>query len=165
MKKKSWNTELIFWPTNRLQPVACACKSLQSCPTVCDPMDYRPPSSSMHGILQARILECVAMRSSRGSSHTGNWPPPLTSPALQGDSLLLSRRGSPETLVQYKCVWWHPDISVSSLFSSEKVLLRLLEEASGSQLPWPSLTSFDWKSPQPLWAINTCTCLLLSDVH
>ena len=32
-------------------------KSLQSCPTLCDPMDHSLPSSSVHGILQARILE------------------------------------------------------------------------------------------------------------
>ena len=32
-------------------------KSLQSCPTLCDPMDYSPPSSSVHGISQARMLE------------------------------------------------------------------------------------------------------------
>ena len=30
---------------------------LQSCPALCDPMDYSPPGSSVHGILQARILE------------------------------------------------------------------------------------------------------------
>ena len=40
----------------------------QSCPTLCDPMDCSPPGSSVHGILQARILEWVAMPSSRGSS-------------------------------------------------------------------------------------------------
>ena len=33
-------------------------KSLQSCPTLCDPLDCSPPGSSAHGILQARILEC-----------------------------------------------------------------------------------------------------------
>jgi len=43
-------------------------KSLQSCPTLCNPMDCRPPGSSVRGILQARILECVAVPSSRGSS-------------------------------------------------------------------------------------------------
>jgi len=43
-------------------------KLLQSCPTLCDPMDYRLPDSSAHGILQARILEQVAMPSCRGSS-------------------------------------------------------------------------------------------------
>ena len=40
----------------------------QSCPTLCDPMDCSPPGSSVHGILQARILEWVAISFSRGSS-------------------------------------------------------------------------------------------------
>ena len=40
----------------------------QSFPTLCDPMDCSPPGSSVHGILPARILEWVAMPSSRGSS-------------------------------------------------------------------------------------------------
>ena len=43
-------------------------QSLQSCLTLGDPMDCSPPGSSVHGILQARILEWVAMPSSRGSS-------------------------------------------------------------------------------------------------
>ena len=43
-------------------------KVTQSCLTLCDPMDCSPPGSSVHGILQARILEWVAMPSSRGSS-------------------------------------------------------------------------------------------------
>ena len=40
----------------------------QSCPTLCDPVDCSPPGSSVHGILQARILEWVAISFSRGSS-------------------------------------------------------------------------------------------------
>ena len=48
-------------------------KLLQSCPTLCDPMDYSPPSYSVHGILQARILQWVAIPSSRGSSQPGDW--------------------------------------------------------------------------------------------
>ena len=36
-------------------------KSLQSCPTLCDPMDCSPPGFSIHGILQARTLEWVAI--------------------------------------------------------------------------------------------------------
>ena len=40
----------------------------QWCPTLCDPIDYRPPGSSVHGILQARMLGWVAMPSSRGAS-------------------------------------------------------------------------------------------------
>ena len=42
-----------------------AAKSLQSCPTLCDPIDNRPPGSSVPGILQARILEWVAISFSR----------------------------------------------------------------------------------------------------
>ena len=45
-----------------------AAKLLQSCPTVYDPMDHSPPGTSVRGILQARILEQIAMPSSRGSS-------------------------------------------------------------------------------------------------
>ena len=40
---------------------AAAAKSLQSCPTLCDPRDGSPPGSSVPGILQARILEWVAI--------------------------------------------------------------------------------------------------------
>ena len=38
----------------------------QSCPTLCDPMDCSPPGSSVHGILQARILEWVAISFTKG---------------------------------------------------------------------------------------------------
>ena len=44
------------------------CLVTQLCPTLCDPMDYRPPGSSVPGILHARILEWVAISFSRGSS-------------------------------------------------------------------------------------------------
>ena len=40
---------------------AAAAKSLQSCPTVCDPIDDSPPGSPVPGILQARTLEWVAI--------------------------------------------------------------------------------------------------------
>ena len=41
--------------------VAAAAKSLQSCPTLCDPIDGSPPGSAVPGILQARTLEWVAI--------------------------------------------------------------------------------------------------------
>ena len=43
-------------------------KLLQLCLTLCDPMDCSLPGSSVHGALQARLLEWVALPSSRGSS-------------------------------------------------------------------------------------------------
>ena len=43
-------------------------KSLQLCPTLCNATDCSPPGSSVDGILQARVLEWVAISFSRGSS-------------------------------------------------------------------------------------------------
>ena len=56
---------------------ACVCVCVcvlvaQLCPTLCDPMDCNPPGSSVHGILQARILEWVAYSFSRGPSGLRN---------------------------------------------------------------------------------------------
>ena len=50
-----------------------ACSVTQPCPTLCDPMDYSPPGSSVHGILQARILEWVAISFSKRSSWPRDW--------------------------------------------------------------------------------------------
>ena len=47
------------------------CLCAQSCLILCDPVDCSPPGSSVHGISQARILEWVAISSSRGSSQHG----------------------------------------------------------------------------------------------
>ena len=52
--------------------VAAAAKSLQSCPTLCDPIDGSPPGSSVPGILQARILEWVAISFSKMQSSSIN---------------------------------------------------------------------------------------------
>ena len=63
-------------------------KVSQSCPTLCDPMDY-----TVHGSLQARILEWEAFPFSRGSSKPGIEP---RSPALQADSLQAEPPGKPQ---------------------------------------------------------------------
>ena len=74
------------WPLET--PCVCA-KSIQPGPTLCNRMDCILPGSLVHGILQTRILERVAMPSSRGPS----WP---TSPALAGSSLPLAPPGKPQ---------------------------------------------------------------------
>ena len=72
----------------------CVCaKSLQSCSFFCDAMDCSPQGSSVHGILQARILECVAMPFPRDLPNPGIKP---TSPLLlhwQVGSLPLAQPG------------------------------------------------------------------------
>ena len=52
---------------NEVAVIAAATKSHQLCLTFCDVMDRTPPGSSIHGVHQSRILEWVAMTSSRGS--------------------------------------------------------------------------------------------------
>ena len=49
------------WEKVRVGVVAAAAKSLQSCPTLCNPIDSSPPGSAVPGILQARTLKWVAI--------------------------------------------------------------------------------------------------------
>ena len=57
-----------LWPGGCLARSCWCCSVAQLCPTLCDPMDCSPPSSPVHGIFQARILEWVAISFSRESS-------------------------------------------------------------------------------------------------
>ena len=63
----------------------------QSCPTLCDPMDCSLPGSSVHGILQATILEWIVILFYRGLPDPGIEP---NSPMLHSDSLLSELSGS-----------------------------------------------------------------------
>ena len=73
-----WKTEIkdcslpLHFLSVILECSAVHANSLQSCPTLCDPMDCSLPISSVHGILRARILKWVAVPSSRGSSQPGD---------------------------------------------------------------------------------------------
>ena len=69
--KESDMTERLNWTELTWCYVRCA-KSLQLCLTLCNPMDHSPPGSSVHGILQARILEWVTI-SFRWSSWPRDW--------------------------------------------------------------------------------------------
>ena len=51
----------LTWTFQVYAAAAAAAKSLQSCPTLCDPIDGSPPGSAVSGILQARTLEWVAI--------------------------------------------------------------------------------------------------------
>ena len=84
------------WILRQAPQCVCVCIVAQSCPTLCDPMDYSPTGSSVHGILQARILEWVAI-----PFWPGDLPNPgtkLESSALQADSLPAEPPGKPKPL-------------------------------------------------------------------
>ena len=68
--------KLDFIKIKTLGSFAAAAKSLQSCPTLCDPIDGSPPRSSVPGILQARTLEWVAIAFSHSSALA--WKVPWT---------------------------------------------------------------------------------------
>ena len=70
-------------------------KSPRSCPPLCNAMDYSLPGSSVHGILQAGILEWVAVPSSRGSSSSRNWTHLSYLLHWQAGSLPLAPLGKP----------------------------------------------------------------------
>ena len=64
LKKKQTNKkipDIYLRHVGAIQCAATAAKSLQSCPTLCDPIDGSPPGSPVPGILQARTLEWVAV--------------------------------------------------------------------------------------------------------
>ena len=72
--ERGWNLnqllmtkDLINYAYVMKPPYMCA-KLLQLCPTLCSPRDCSPPGFSVHRVFQARILKCVAMPFSRGSS-------------------------------------------------------------------------------------------------
>ena len=111
---------------DQLKKILCVhAKSRQSCLTV-QPMDGSLPGSSVHGILQARILEWVAVPSCRGSSCRIESAFPVT-PALQVDFLPLSHRGSLEDRIhhtfQFCMVFVNSLVLFNSLMSGQKSLL------------------------------------------
>ena len=91
---KTPGQEMGIW--GRVSYLLCICaKLLQSCLTLCDPVDCSLPGFSIHGIIQARILEWVAMPFSKDLPNPGIEPASLTFPELATGSLPLVPSGKP----------------------------------------------------------------------
>ena len=71
LKHYSWFSSVTLWYYLLLKSVEVIV--IQPCLTHCNPMDCSPPGSSVHGILQARVLAWVTMPSSRESSQPRDW--------------------------------------------------------------------------------------------
>ena len=69
---------------------------IQACLTLCDPMDYRLPVSSVYGVLQARILEWLPFLTPRDLPDPGIEPTPPASPVLAGRSFTTEPPGKPQ---------------------------------------------------------------------
>ena len=99
--KKKKKNNFSAWPTSFMWS-GSGSEVAQSCPTFCDPMDCSPPDSSIHGILQARILEWVAISFSRGPSYPGIEP---RSPSLQAVALTSEPPGNTKSC-GLDCPYW-----------------------------------------------------------
>ena len=69
--------QMLYWLSYKGSPNIYTAKSPQSCPTLCDPIEGSPPGSPVHGILQARRLEWVAI----SSSNAWKWKVKVKSPS------------------------------------------------------------------------------------
>ena len=109
-------------------------KSVQSSRTLCDPMDCSLPGSSLYGTLQARILDWVAVSSSRGSSWLGNWTRVSCSSCITGEFFTAEPPGKPITSK-------YISLNAATKFTLQKCIPRL---------------SFTFACPQPtvhaLWS-------------
>ena len=94
----------------------CVRTRAQSCPTLCGPVDCSLPDSSVHAIFQARILEWVAISSSRGIFLTQGSNLSLISPALSGGFFITSTTWKTHTCI-YVCKY-----IICSLYSLLKVI-------------------------------------------
>ena len=105
----------------------CAClhaKLLQSCLTLCNPMDCSPPGTSVHEILQARILEWVAISFSRGSSRPRDRTN-LGLPHCRQMHYYLSHQGSP-CYMGGTLKYQYPVAATIFFCSCRKYLLQIL---------------------------------------
>ena len=104
----------------------CVCLVTQLCLTLCDLMDYSPPGSSVHGILQARILEWVAIPFSRRIFPTQEWNPGL--PHRRWILYHLSHQGSP-----ILCV---PCLNLIAVFNTQQSPSKNLYTWGGDMWIW-----------------------------
>ena len=114
----------------------------QSCLTLCNPMDCSPPGSSVHGPLQARILEWVAIPFSRGSS-----------PALWVDSLPSEPPEKGITLRNYLVA---PPELFPVLSSRQMRLILKLLSAGGSLLTTFFIAEHQVHSWRGTWGVHCC---------
>ena len=131
-----------------------ACLVTQLFPTVCAPVDYSLPDSSVHGIFLARILEQVAVSSSRGSSLPGIKAESPRSPALAGGFFTTGKIYSPILLGKYII-----DCLLRTRCCSRKALPSLLhpeQDRTGAPVKAPLLVGRTPLVPLTLYLLALC---------
>ena len=129
--------QFLLLTTTKYKPlvkVGSACT--QSCLTLSNPMDCSPPGSSVHGVLQARILEWVPCSPPGDLANPGIEPKSLMSPALAG--------GFFTTIATQEATWHHPPVQTHRSYVKTKTLgfpcgpvVKILPCNAGDTLnPW-----------------------------
>ena len=135
----------------------------QSCLILCNSMDCSPPGSSVHGILQARTLEWVAITSSRGSSQPKIKPTSPMSPVLASRFFTTSPPGKPQTASRHmkRCstLLIIKEMQIKTPMSYHLTLIRMSMIKKSTNKHWRdyrdkgTLLQCCWecKLVQPLW--------------
>ena len=128
-----------------VEQMLCCAKSLQSCPTLCNPVDHSPPASSVYGIIQARILVWVAISFSRGLNRPSNWTYIsyvsfigsgfFTTRASRCFDFILSATGSTKELL---CFVWGREgyVNILFVFLKKRLFWPQREEHFGGRQEW-----------------------------
>ena len=114
-------------------------QSLQSCPTLCNPMDCSPPGFSLLRISQATILEWVAMPSSRGSSQPKDWTHVSWISCIVGRFFTSKPPGKPFYLLE---LWFIIKGCISGLTSWKRYLGWGMGNRHGAPMPFLHLQVF-----------------------
>ena len=145
-------------------------ESLQSCPTLFDPTDGIPPGFSVHGILQARIME-VAIPSSRGSSQ----PRDQTRVSHIGERLFTIWATLPAFYWCVKETWNWPEVPVDLKCCGQKsgapwkhMILSLLNHKKDKHHPlissWHLLSSYSMPDPGLHFLFEICPITVTGDL-
>ena len=122
----------------------------QSCLTLCNPIDWSLPGSSIHGIFQVRILEWAAISSPKGSSPPRDWTHVSWICICLADSLLLSYLWSPYVMFCSDLIaskffilfcWW------TSQFFSGGIMSLFIQQMRISNFPHTKM-NFRWDKVQ-----------------
>ena len=152
----SWSTQdfvlvLQKWSFCFPQSYGMHAKLLQLCLTLCNPMDHSLPGSSIHGILQARILEWVAMCSSRGSSqHWQVGSLPLVPPGKQSNESPTIKSLRPSKLELWKSssflsFLWEGELLWYNCYPVCGMVAQLVKNLPAMQKT--QVQSLGWKDP------------------
>ena len=138
-------------------PICCCClviKSLSHVQQFSDPMDYSPPGATVHGILQARLLELVAISFSRDLPNPGIEPmSPEWLQLVRKDSLPLSHLGSPWHDLKKEYVLLTKIMLLPAFLSSQALALSISFNSMNYSICFQQILFSTW------WVKPSFSCL------